>query len=95
MAALAMDGVGNLYGTTGGDGVYEQGNVFKLAPSGGGWTYTSLHDFCSEPRCTDGDASQSNVIFDRNGNLYGTALYGGVTTNSGTDRNGVVWEITP
>jgi uncharacterized repeat protein (TIGR03803 family) len=94
-AALAMDGAGNLYGTTGGDGVYEQGNVFKLAPSGGGWTYTSLHDFCSEPRCTDGAASQSNVIFDSNGNLYGTALYGGAITNSEFFNNGVVWEITP
>ena len=54
------------------------------------WTYTSLHDFCSEPRCTDGDASQSNVIFDRNGNLYGTATYGGVTGN--LVSAGVVWE---
>ena len=22
------------------------GSVFKLAPSGGGWTYADLHDFC-------------------------------------------------
>jgi uncharacterized repeat protein (TIGR03803 family) len=94
-ATLAMDGVGNLYGTTGSDGAYEQGNVFELKPSSGGWTYTSLHDFCSAPRCIDGAASQSNVIFDRNGNLYGTAVYGGAITNSEFFNNGVVWEITP
>ncbi len=92
-STLAMDGAGNLYGTTGADGLYQAGNIFELKPSNGGWTYTSLHDFCSEPRCTDGDASQSNVIFDRNGNLYGTATYGGVTGN--LVSAGVVWEITP
>ena len=88
-ATLAMDGAGNLYGTTGADGSHEQGNIFELKPSNGGWTYTSLHDFCSEPNCTDGAASQSNVIFDSNGNLYGTAVFGGAA------NDGVVWEITP
>jgi uncharacterized repeat protein (TIGR03803 family) len=92
-ATLALDGAGNLYGTTIADGAYNQGNIFELKPSNGGWTYTSLHDFCSEPRCADGDASASTVIFDRNGNLYGTAVSGGVTAN--IDNDGVVWEITP
>jgi hypothetical protein len=39
-----MDKAGNLYGTTGDGGIYFSGSVFKLTPSNGGWTYTSLHD---------------------------------------------------
>ena len=42
---LVMDGAGNLYGTTLCDGANKAGSVFKLTPSGGSWTYTSLHDF--------------------------------------------------
>jgi uncharacterized repeat protein (TIGR03803 family) len=87
-ASLVMDGAGNLYGTTlnDGHGPYGSGNVFKLTPSGGGWTYTSLYDFTGG---SDGAEPISNVIFDANGNLYGTTYYGGV------NNNGVVWEITP
>jgi len=85
-----MDAAGNLYGTTYADGAYGGGNVFKVAPSGGGWTYTSLHDFCaSGVPCGDGAGPVCNVIFDTNGNLYGTSYFGGA------DSNGVVWEITP
>jgi uncharacterized repeat protein (TIGR03803 family) len=87
-ANLVMQGAGNLYGTTvnNGHGSYGNGNVFELTSSGGSWTYTSLYDFTggndgAEPLCT--------VIFDANGNLYGTTYYGGA------DGNGVVWEITP
>ena len=39
-----MDDAGNLYGATDW-GSNEAGNVFKLIPSGTGWTYISLHDF--------------------------------------------------
>ncbi len=81
-----MDGVGNLYGTTYCDGAYGYGNVFKLTPSGAGWTYTSLHDFTGG---RDGGIPISNVAFDTNGNLYGTTRAGG------SQGFGVVWEITP
>jgi uncharacterized repeat protein (TIGR03803 family) len=82
---LVMDGAGNLYGTTACDGIYNHGSVFKLTHSGGSWTYTSLHDFTGG---SDGNLPFCNVIFDGNGNLYGTALGGGI-------EFGVVWEITP
>ena len=40
-----MDAAGNLYGATYDGGAYRYGNVFKLTPTNGVWTYTSLHDF--------------------------------------------------
>jgi hypothetical protein len=86
-ANLVMDSAGNLYGTTAGysvEGIY--GSVFKLTPSGGGWTYTDLHDFTGG---NDGANPYSSVVLDSNGNLYGTASTGG------TFGDGVVWEITP
>lgn len=86
--SLVMDGSGNLYGTTHQDGSTPSGSVFKLTPSRGGWTYTSLHDFCSgSPSCSDG-AYADGVTPDSDGNLYGTTEAGGAY------GAGVVWEIT-
>ena len=98
--SLIMDGAGNLYGTTLSDGAYGYGNVFKLSPSGGGWTYTSLHDFCPDaPVCSDGANPYVTVALDANGNLYGTASLGGNTgpqcDPTETNQCGVIWEITP
>ena len=83
---LVMDAAGALYGTTSGGGAYGLGSVFKLTTSNGDWTYTSLHDFAGG---SDGATPYSNVVFDANGNLYGTAY------NGGANGYGVVWEITP
>jgi len=91
---LFLDAAGNLFGTSFGGGETESGSVFELTPSNGGWTYTSLHDFCLSRPCSDGQNPISNIVFDRNGNLYGTTLQGG----SGSGCNGgcgVAWEITP
>jgi uncharacterized repeat protein (TIGR03803 family) len=85
--SLVMDTVGNLYGTTHQDGLYHSGSAFKLTSSRGGWTYTSLHDFCSRSPCSDG-AYANGVTLDSNGNIYGT------TQSGGAYGAGVVWEIT-
>jgi len=84
-ASLAMDAAGNLYGTTVYDGVDAHGAVFKLTPSNGSWTYTSLHDFTGG---TDGAQPESNVVFDSQGNMYGTASAAGTV-------EGTAWQITP
>jgi uncharacterized repeat protein (TIGR03803 family) len=83
---LVMDGAGNLYGTTFCDGAHGNGSVFKLTPSGGGWTYTSLYDFTGG---NDGAWPYGALIIDANGKLYGTTSAGGFY------GYGVVWEITP
>jgi len=87
---LVMDGAGNLYGTTNCDGKYGWGSVFKLTPSGGSWTYTSLHDFTGG---SDGAYPFGSVLLHPNGKLYGTAAGGGL--QQCTEGCGVVWEITP
>ena len=91
-AKLLMDAAGNLYGTTFGDGAYGKGSVFKLTLSGGVWTYTSLHDFTDG---SDGGHPYSSLVFDANGNLYGTASSGGQAAPMCGDGCGVVFEITP
>ena len=81
---LVMDNKGKLYGTTMSLGAYGMGNIFKLSPSGNGWTYTDLYDFSNSG---DGEYLTGDLIIDSEGNLYGT--------NLGESGHGVVWELTP
>ena len=90
VATLLLDSAGNLYGTTYGEGQFGYGNVFKLSPSAGGWSYTSLYDFQGG---SDGAFPQSTLIIDSEGNLYGTASEGG--SRNCESGCGTVWEITP
>jgi uncharacterized repeat protein (TIGR03803 family) len=84
-ASLVFDNGGNLYGATAGDGLYSFGSVFKLTRSSNGtWTYTSLYDF---QNLDDGRTPRSNLVFDKYGNLYGTAT-------GGQNGYGLVFEIT-
>jgi uncharacterized repeat protein (TIGR03803 family) len=83
---------GNLFGTTYIGGAYGNGSVFELTPNGsGGWNEKVLYSFCpASPSCTDGaNPAYSSVIFDKSGNLYGTAY------NGGSSGNGVVFKLTP
>jgi uncharacterized repeat protein (TIGR03803 family) len=81
---LTFDQAGNIYGVTlrGGDGY---GVVYELKRSGGGWTQSVLHTF--EPG-SGGTHPTAGLIFDKTGNLYGTAAFGGLGF-------GVVFQLTP
>jgi uncharacterized repeat protein (TIGR03803 family) len=83
---LVFDSSGNLYGTTvyGGSNksaCHNQGCgvIFKLSPSSnnGLWVETVLYSFCSQSQCSDGANPQAGVVFDSQGNLYGTTKAGG------------------
>ena len=92
-APLVRDASGNLYGTSVQGGQYEKGFVFELMRSGGGYTYSVLHDFSGGD---DGANPYSQIVLDANSNLYGAAEFGGMTGgNCHSYGCGVVWEITP
>ena len=94
-AGLTLDAAGNIYGTTfvGGSGncLGGCGVAFELTPSGGQWNETVLYNFTGG---NDGAAPVAPMIFDANGNLYGTASTGGVGSCGGATC-GVVFELTP
>jgi uncharacterized repeat protein (TIGR03803 family) len=69
-AGLLRDAQGNLYGTTVYGGLYNDGTVFKVTPSG---TETVLYTF----RGTDGAYPVGALIQDAAGNFYGTTNAGG------------------
>jgi uncharacterized repeat protein (TIGR03803 family) len=86
--SLLLDKKGNLYGTTGGGGLYGYGTAFRLAPkSNGNWSETILHDF--DRNGQDGYGPTDNLTFRTDGNLYGTTTYGG------TYDYGMVFELKP
>jgi uncharacterized repeat protein (TIGR03803 family) len=87
LGSLVLDAAGNLYGTTIFDGLYDDGSVFKLTPSNGGWAYTDLYNF--QLGSSYGCFPNNSLVLDPNGNLYGT------TEEGGSSNKGVVFEITP
>lgn len=91
-APLAMDNAGHLYGTTPVGGAYGSGTVFELVPtSSGSWKEKILHSFSNG---TDGGYPYAGVIFDAQGNIYGTTQQGGITSSScGSGSCGVVFEL--
>ena len=83
---LCFDQAGNIYGTTAGGGSSNLGVVFKLAPSGSGWTESVIWNFTGD---SDGGVPTAGVIFDNAGNLYGT------TSAYGSHYSGTVYELSP
>src|SRR5664280_220485 len=88
---VIFDSNGNLYGNTSYGGVtcgpgYSCGVVYKLTRSGSSWTESVLHAFSGSP---DGANPGGALVFDRAGNLYGTAGYGG------SAHDGAVFQLTP
>ncbi|MGO9518555.1 MAG: choice-of-anchor tandem repeat GloVer-containing protein [Candidatus Korobacteraceae bacterium] len=81
-----FDQAGNLYGTTWFGGQRDDGEVFQMTPSSGGWTENIIYSFDGHG---DGYQPLGGVIFDHAGNLYGTTRWGG------KGGYGVVYQLTP
>jgi len=75
LATLVRDNSGNLYGTTYSGGAAGAGCVFELKPTNGEWKETVLYAFTGG---NDGGSPAAGLIFDKQGNLYGTTERGGV-----------------
>lgn len=94
-AGVTLDAAGNIYGTTfvGGSGNCTDGCgvAYELTPSGSQWNETVLYSFTGG---NDGGYPVASMIFDSQGNLYGTAARGGIGSCGGVTC-GVVFELTP
>jgi len=84
---LISDAAGSLYGTTYFGGANGIGSVFKLTNSNGKFKESVLYSFKNG---TDGNSPTSTLVFDANGNLYGTTSAGGDGNGDGT-----VFKLTP
>ncbi len=84
VGALAIDSLGNVYGSTGNGGKYGFGSVFEMTQAG----LVTLYAF--DPfDGSDGEAPYGGVTRDSAGNLYGTTLAGGL------GNGGIVYKIDP
>jgi len=98
LGTLISDKAGNLYGTTeqGGTGLCTQGGgnagcgtIFELSPPSGktgSWSETILYSFQAG---ADGSIPMAGLVFDGQGNLYGT------TSATNSFGQGTVFELSP
>ena len=95
-AGLISDAQGNLYGTTQLGGAKGEGAAFELSPAvGGGWTEKLLYSFgqCPTEPCSGLSEPEGSLIFDGQGNLYGTTESGG--PGGEFEGRGGVFELSP
>jgi uncharacterized repeat protein (TIGR03803 family) len=84
LVGVTLDSAGNVYGTTSKGGAQGDGVVFELVnKTASYWTERVLHTFEGY-----GSDPEADVIFDAEGNIYGT-------TRIGNNNNGLVYEIMP
>ena len=87
---FATDENGNLYGAASACGDFNQGTIFKLSSTG---SFTLLYAFGADGS-QSANAPFGGVIRDRNGNLYGTTLFGGECSTSQSGC-GTVFKLSP
>ncbi|HEY1963264.1 MAG TPA: choice-of-anchor tandem repeat GloVer-containing protein [Rhizomicrobium sp.] len=83
-AAVTLDAMGNIYGTTMYGGSGDNGTVYKVSPDG---QETVLHAFYNDGH--DGIHPAGRLAMDKSGNLYGT------TVGGGSKGAGTVFKVTP
>jgi uncharacterized repeat protein (TIGR03803 family) len=69
-AGVIIDNLGNLYGTTGCNGAFNEGSVFELSHGKLGWQFTNLYSFQDSFGC---GVQPSDLTADQQGNLFGFA----------------------
>jgi len=97
-AAIVQVANGDLYGTTVYGGLNANcpvgcGTIFRIAktsPNGTRGKLTTLHAFCSQGGCPDGEWPYAGLVQAANGDFYGTTENGGAYGYYGT-----VFKITP
>jgi len=97
LAGLIADSTDALYGTTSLGGGYTKncypktgcGTVFKLNPSGRGYTKSTLYRFKDGK---DGAKPVANLIIDKSGAVYSTTAEGG---GQGPSGDGTVFRVKP
>jgi uncharacterized repeat protein (TIGR03803 family) len=99
VGGLVEDSAGNFYGATqeGGNSACSGrcGMVFQLSPpakKGDAWTETILYSFTGG---ADGGSPNGGLVFDRFGNLYGTAASGGGSALDCPSGCGTIYELSP
>ena len=84
-AGLMFDSAGNLWGTTGYGGTYNNGTIYELVPSGGGWMENVVYRFLGG---SGGANPYAGLIADQSGNFFGATYgYDGTTAK--------VYELSP
>ena len=78
---------GKLYGAATTGGIYGKGTVFELTPAGNhDWTFKTIYSFKGQP---DAGFPYGGLLFDPDGNLYGTTYY------DGANNLGAVYKLSP
>jgi len=97
-AGVVMDASGNLYGATPWGGSSSNcsgsgcGMVFELVNNSGAYTEKVLYSFTDVS--PDGAVPEASLMMDASGNLYGTTVGGGSSSNC-QGGCGTVFELTP
>jgi uncharacterized repeat protein (TIGR03803 family) len=105
-SGLAVDGTGNLYGTTYQGGAFNLGSVFKLTPSKGKtWPQKVIYSFKGYAKKDGAYPYYAGVTLDAKGNIYGTTYQGGSSAANnlnygtvyklaaGTYKESVLWSF--
>ena len=88
--SLAADVNGSVYGATSACGDLNRGTIFRISSTG---SFSVLYTF-GVHGTGDGNAPFGGVLRDRNGNLYGTTLFGGDCSFSESGC-GTVFKLSP
>ena len=92
-SGLVLDKFGNAYGVSYNGGANGNGTVYKLTPitaAPGAWAETQIYSFPADLQ--NGGFPVGNLVFDKAGNLYGSA---GGGTGCNPYGCGVIFKLTP